>query len=101
MWFIWSFNIFVPITSAGLSPKSLKKKFHTKEKSTKEKVISQLSDILQSLSMAYVKTKNKTFKNLMLFLPDIPNDDDIDMEKVLGDILGADCITSTNLYKKL
>jgi hypothetical protein len=37
----------------------------------------------------------------MLFLPDIPNDDEMDMEKILGDILGADCITSTNLYKKL
>ena len=74
----------------------------TSIKETKEEEISsQLSDILQSLSMAYVKTKTKNFKNLILFLPEIESIEKFDIEKVLSDILGADCVTSTNLYKKL
>jgi hypothetical protein len=37
MWFFWCFNFFFPIASAGLSPKSLKKKISHKGKTNKRK----------------------------------------------------------------
>eukprot|EP01080_Neovahlkampfia_damariscottae_P006381 gene6381-10388_t len=75
--------------------------YHKKKETKEEEIRAQLYDILQSLSMAYVKTRTKNFKNLFLFLPEIESVEKFDIEKVLGDILGPDCITSTNLYKKL
>jgi hypothetical protein len=57
MWFIWSFNIFVPITSAGLSPKSLKKKISHKGKINKRK--SDFTTIRHFTKFEYGIRKNK------------------------------------------